>query len=88
MSLLYHERCEERVSIDEAKTHLRSKPNLRSESPQGVVQDVDCDPRDSQVSFRGGATSRYIAAIDIVYGHAPGVANSLAGIASLASVVQ
>ena len=38
--LLYHERWEEEVSIDEAKTHLRSKPNLRSESPQGVVQEI------------------------------------------------
>jgi hypothetical protein len=38
--LLYHERWEEEVSIDEAKTHLRSKPNLRSESPKGVVQEI------------------------------------------------
>lgn len=37
---LYHERWEEEVSIDEAKTHLRSKPNLRSESPQRVVQEI------------------------------------------------
>lgn len=38
--VLYHERWEEEVSIDEAKTHLRSKPNLRSESPRGVVQEI------------------------------------------------
>lgn len=38
--LLYHERWEEENSIDEAKTHLRSKPNLRSESPKGVVQEI------------------------------------------------
>lgn len=38
--VLYHERWEQEISIDEAKTHLRSKPNLRSESPQGVVQEI------------------------------------------------
>jgi hypothetical protein len=38
--VLYHERWEEEVAIDEAKTHLRNSPKLRSHSPAGVVQEI------------------------------------------------
>lgn len=38
--LLYHERWEEELTIDEFKTHLRERPVLRSETPAGVVQEV------------------------------------------------
>jgi hypothetical protein len=38
--ILYHERWEEEVAIDEAKTHLRSSPKLRSHSPAGVLQEI------------------------------------------------
>jgi hypothetical protein len=37
---LYHERWEEEVAIDEAKTHLRNSPTLRSQRPAGVLQEV------------------------------------------------
>ena len=40
MIVLYHERWEEEVAIDEAKTHLRNSPKLRSHSPAGVVQEI------------------------------------------------
>ncbi len=38
--LLYHERWEEELTIDELKTHQRERPVLRSETPGGVVQEV------------------------------------------------
>jgi Insertion element 4 transposase N-terminal/Transposase DDE domain len=38
--LLYHERWEEELTIDEIKTHQRERPVLRSETPGGVVQEV------------------------------------------------
>jgi hypothetical protein len=38
--VLYHERWEEELTIDEFKTHLRERPVLRSETPAGVVQAV------------------------------------------------
>ena len=38
--LLYHERWEEEVAIDELKTHQRERPVLRSETPAGVVQEI------------------------------------------------
>jgi hypothetical protein len=38
--LLYHERWEEEVTIDEIKTHQRERPVLRSETPAGVVQEI------------------------------------------------
>jgi hypothetical protein len=38
--VLYHERWEEEVAIDEGKTHLRNSPTLRSHSPAGVLQEV------------------------------------------------
>jgi hypothetical protein len=37
---LYHERWEEEVTIDEIKTHQRERPVLRSETPAGVVQEI------------------------------------------------
>lgn len=37
---LYHERWEEEVAIDELKTHQRERPVLRSETPAGVVQEI------------------------------------------------
>ncbi len=39
--LLYHERWEEEVTIDELKTHQRERPVLRSETPAGVVQEIE-----------------------------------------------
>jgi hypothetical protein len=39
--VLYHERWEEELAIDEVKTHQRERPVLRSETPAGVVQEVD-----------------------------------------------
>jgi hypothetical protein len=38
--LLYHRRWEEELSIDELKTHQRQRPVLRSQSPQGVIQEI------------------------------------------------
>lgn len=38
--VLYHERWEEEVTLDELKTHERERPVLRSETPAGVVQEV------------------------------------------------
>jgi Insertion element 4 transposase N-terminal/Transposase DDE domain len=38
--VLYHERWEEEVTIDEIKTHQRERPVLRSETPAGVVQEI------------------------------------------------
>jgi len=38
--LLYHERWEEEVTIDEIKTHQRERPVLRSETPAGAVQEI------------------------------------------------
>jgi len=38
--VLYHERWEEELAIDEAKTHLRNAPQLRSQRPAGVVQEI------------------------------------------------
>jgi hypothetical protein len=39
--LLYHERWEEELAIDEVKTHQRERPVLRSETPAGVVQEIE-----------------------------------------------
>jgi hypothetical protein len=38
--VLYHERWEEELTIDEVKTHQRERPVLRSETPAGVVQEI------------------------------------------------
>lgn len=38
--VLYHERWEEELAIDEGKTHLRRAPQLRSQHPEGVVQEI------------------------------------------------
>lgn len=38
--VLYHERWEEELTIDELKTHQRQRPVLRSETPAGVVQEI------------------------------------------------
>ncbi len=38
--VLYHERWEEEVTIDELKTHQRERPVLRSQRPGGVVQEL------------------------------------------------
>jgi hypothetical protein len=38
--VLYHERWEEELTIDEFKTHQRARPVLRSETPAGVVQEI------------------------------------------------
>jgi hypothetical protein len=37
---LYHERWEEELTLDELKTHQRERPVLRSQTPAGVVQEV------------------------------------------------
>jgi len=38
--VLYHERWEEEIAIDEIKTHQRERPVLRSKTPAGVVQEI------------------------------------------------
>jgi hypothetical protein len=38
--ILYHERWEEELTIDELKTHQRERPVLRSQTPGGVVQEL------------------------------------------------
>ena len=38
--VLYHERWEEELAIDELKTHQRERPVLRSETPAGAVQEI------------------------------------------------
>lgn len=38
--VLYHERWEEELTIDEFKTHQRERPVLRSQTPAGVVQEL------------------------------------------------
>ncbi len=38
--VLYHERWEEEVTMDELKTHQRERPVLRSQTPGGVVQEL------------------------------------------------
>jgi hypothetical protein len=38
--VLYHERWEEELAIDEVKTHQAERPVLRSETPAGVVQEI------------------------------------------------
>jgi hypothetical protein len=38
--VLYHERWEEELTIDEIKTHQRERPVLRSQTPAGVVQEL------------------------------------------------
>jgi len=38
--VLYHERWEEEVTLDELKTHQRERPALRSQTPGGVVQEL------------------------------------------------
>jgi hypothetical protein len=37
--VLYHERWEQELAIDELKTHQRERPVLRSQTPRGVVQE-------------------------------------------------
>src|SRR5262245_19383214 len=39
--VLYHERWEEELAIDELKTHLREKVVLRSQTPALVVQEIE-----------------------------------------------
>lgn len=38
--VLYHERWEEELAIDELKTHQRQRPVLRSQTPAGVMQEI------------------------------------------------
>jgi hypothetical protein len=38
---LYHQRWEEELAIDEVKTHQKERPVLRSQTPLGVVQEVE-----------------------------------------------
>ncbi|APW63202.1 IS4 family transposase [Paludisphaera borealis] len=38
--VLYHERWEQELAIDELKTHQRERPVLRSQTPRGVVQEL------------------------------------------------
>jgi hypothetical protein len=38
--VLYHERWEEEITLDELKTHQRERPVLRSKTPAGVVQET------------------------------------------------
>jgi hypothetical protein len=38
---LYHERWEEELTIDELKTHQRERPVLRSQTPLGVLQEIE-----------------------------------------------
>jgi hypothetical protein len=38
--VLYHERWEQELTIDELKTHQRERPVLRSQTPGGVVQEL------------------------------------------------
>jgi Insertion element 4 transposase N-terminal/Transposase DDE domain len=39
--VLYHERWEEELTIDEVKTHQKERPVLRSQTPGGVIQEID-----------------------------------------------
>ena len=39
--VLYHERWEEELTIDEVKTHQLERPVLRSQTPAGVVQEIE-----------------------------------------------
>jgi hypothetical protein len=39
--ILYHERWEEELAIDELKTHQKERPVLRSQTPAGVIQEVE-----------------------------------------------
>jgi len=39
--VLYHERWEEELTIDELKTHQAERPVLRSQTPLGVIQEID-----------------------------------------------
>lgn len=39
--ILYHERWEEELTIDEIKTHEKERPVLRSQTPAGVIQEVE-----------------------------------------------
>jgi Insertion element 4 transposase N-terminal/Transposase DDE domain len=39
--VLYHERWEEELAIDEVKTHQKQRATLRSQAPWGVVQGID-----------------------------------------------
>jgi hypothetical protein len=38
--VLYYERWEEELAVDELKTHQRERPVLRSQAPAGVVQEL------------------------------------------------
>lgn len=38
---LYHQRWEIEITIDEVKTHLRERPVLRSQTPAGVIQEIE-----------------------------------------------
>jgi hypothetical protein len=38
--VLYHERWEQELAIDELKTHQRERPVLRSQTPRGVIQEL------------------------------------------------
>lgn len=38
---LYHQRWEQELSIDELKTHQKERPVLRSQTPLGVVQEIE-----------------------------------------------
>jgi hypothetical protein len=38
---LYHERWEQELAINELKTHQRERPVLHSQTPAGVVQEID-----------------------------------------------
>jgi len=41
MVVLYHERWEHELAIDELKTHQLERPALRSKTPAGVVQEIE-----------------------------------------------
>ena len=38
---LYHQRWELEMAIDELKTHQQERPVLRSETPAGVIQEIE-----------------------------------------------
>jgi Insertion element 4 transposase N-terminal/Transposase DDE domain len=41
LAVLYHERWEHELTIDELKTHQLARPQLRSKTPSGVAQEVE-----------------------------------------------
>jgi len=80
---LYHQRWEEEATIDELKTHPRERPVLRSQTPGGVVQEIEglaAGPlRDPGVAARGGRTPGDRPAPAVVRGGVEGAALPVAG---------